>query len=119
MNKFNLDINKKNFEKKVLEIQNNEGSNTLVVNTIDKKIQHCNIYASFLDICKEYNVEFDFFQKENEFIITIIINGYESQSMSYADRDKDISIDLASILYCELSIQIRNEDFIQKINLKG
>jgi hypothetical protein len=37
MNKFNLDINKKNFEKKVLEIQNNEGSNTLVVNTIDKK----------------------------------------------------------------------------------
>jgi hypothetical protein len=39
--------------------------------------------------------------------------------MSYADRDKDISIDLASILYCELSIQIRNKDFIQKINLKG
>jgi hypothetical protein len=119
MNRFNLNINRKNFENRVLEIQNNEGNNVLIVNTIDKKIQHSNIYKSFLEICKEYNVEFNFFQKENEFIITIITNGYESQSMSYADKNKDISIDLASILYRELSIQIRNKDFIQKINLKG
>lgn len=86
------------------------------MNTIGKKIQHYNVYETFLDLCKEYNVEFNFSQIKNAYKVTILSNGYESHSMIYKNKDKDISIDLASILYSQLSIQILNRDFITKMN---
>ncbi|KPH11753.1 hypothetical protein [Chryseobacterium sp. ERMR1:04] len=106
-------INKLTFEQKVLKFQENEGSNDHVVNTIYEKIKNTNVYKSFLEICKDYNIEFKASQNEESYKITIITNGYDSHSMTYDDKYKDISFDLATILYKELSTQIRNKDFIQ------
>lgn len=113
-NPFIPNINKINFENKVLRFQNNEGCNTMVVNTIHAKINTQNVYQSFLSICEEYHINYEAFLIENICKICIMINGYESYTLTYEDKNKDISIELASVLYQQLSIQIRNIDFINK-----
>lgn len=113
-NSFIPNINKINFENKVIKIQNNEGCNTMVVNTIDAKINTQNVYQSFLSICEEYHIYSQAFLIESICTIRIITNGYESLVLTYEDKNKDVSIELASVLYQQLSIQIRNRDFINK-----
>ncbi|WP_295199316.1 hypothetical protein [uncultured Chryseobacterium sp.] len=108
-------INTINFENKILKLLENEGGNTLVINTIQAKIQNQNIYKSFILLCHEYHIYYQAFNLETLYQICIIINGYQSLFLKYKDKNKDISIELASILFSELSIQIRNRNFLDKI----
>ncbi|KFF22451.1 hypothetical protein [Chryseobacterium sp. JM1] len=106
-------INTSSFEELILEKQGNEGNSTLVINTINEKITNTDIYSGFINLCREFNVEVQNFMQD-DFCHVVIINGSGSLSMVYEDPLTDISTDLASILYRELSIQIKNQDFIQK-----
>lgn len=107
-------INTSSFEELILEKQGNEGNSTLVINTIDEKIKNTDIYSGFINLCREFNIEVQNFMQDDFCHVVISINGSGSLSMVYEDPLTDISTDLASILYRELSIQIRNRDFIQK-----
>lgn len=107
-------INTSSFEELILEKQGNEGNSTLVINTIDEKITNTDIYSGFTNLCREFNIEVQNFMQDDFCHVVISINGSGSLSMVYENPLTDISTDLASILYRELSIQIRNRDFIQK-----
>jgi len=107
-------INTSSFEELIVKKQGNEGSSTLVINTIDEKTKYTNIYTGFINLCQEYNIEVQNFMQDNFCHVVISVNGTGSLSMMYENPFTDISIDLASVLYIELSIQIRNRDFIQK-----
>ena len=107
-------INISSFEELILKKQGNEGNSTLVINTIDEKIKNTDIYASFINLCQEFNIEVQNFMQDDFCHVVVSINGISSLSMMYEDPLTDISTDLASVLYRELSIQIKNRDFIQK-----
>ncbi|GEN71954.1 MULTISPECIES: hypothetical protein [Chryseobacterium] len=108
-------INTSSFEELILKKQGNEGNSTLVISTIDEKIKNTDIYAGFINLCQEFNIEVQNFMQDDFCHVVISVNGTGSLSMMYEDPFTDISIDLASVLYRELSIQIKNRDFIQKI----
>ncbi|CEJ67920.1 hypothetical protein BN1195_00202 [Chryseobacterium oranimense G311] len=108
-------INTFNFEELILKKQENEGNSTLVINTIDEKIKNTDVYAGFIKLCQEFNIEVQNFMQDDCCHVVISINGTGSLSMTYEDPLTDISTDLASALHRELSIQIKNRDFIQKI----
>jgi hypothetical protein len=107
-------INISGFEEVILKKQGNEGNNTLVVSVIDESIRGTDIYTGFIHLCRHYNIEVQSFIQDNSCHVTISVNGSGSLSMIYEDESLDISTDLASILYRELAIQIRNRDFIRK-----
>ncbi|MBB6371339.1 hypothetical protein [Chryseobacterium shigense] len=107
-------INISSFEELILKKQGNEGNSTLVVNIIDQGIKNADIYTGLINLCKEFNIEVDSFIQDDLCHVIISVNDTGSLSMVYEDPFTDISIDLASVLYRELSTQIKNRDFIQK-----
>ena len=121
MNNFNPNINRNIFKNKILEIQQNEGNNSTVVNIIEKELTNSKelyFFEQFLNICRKYNISYVSTINEKLFEIIIKTNGYESLKISYKNKDKDISIELAKILYGQLSIQILNKIFVENITNK-
>jgi len=121
MNNFNPNINRNIFKNKILEIQQNEGNNSTVVNIIEKELTNSKelyFFEQFLNICRKYNISYVSTINEKLFEIIIKTNGYESLKISYKNKDKDISIELAKILYGQLSIQILNKIFVDNITNK-
>lgn len=121
MNNFNPNINRNIFKNKILEIQQNEGNNSTVVNIIEKELttsKEIYFFEQFLSICKSYNISYLSTVNEKLFEITIQTNGYESLKISYKNKDKDISVELAKILYRQLSTQIVNKIFVDNIKNK-
>ncbi|MBD8084237.1 hypothetical protein [Chryseobacterium caseinilyticum] len=121
MTNFNPHINRSIFKNEILEIQQNEGNNSTVVNIIEKELPNSKelyFFEQFLNICRKYNISY--VSKVNEKLFEIIIktNGYESLKISYKNKDKDISIELAKILYGQLSIQILNKIFVDNMKNK-
>lgn len=121
MDNFNPHINRNIFKNKILEIQQNEGNNSTVVNIIEKELmtsKELYFFEQFLNICRKYNISYVSTVNEKLFEIIIKTNGYESLKISYKNKDKDISIELAKILYRQLSIQILNKIFVNNITNK-
>lgn len=118
MNNFSPNINKNIFKNKVLEIQQNEGNNSTVVNIIKKELttsKELSFFEQFSNICKRYNITYLTSVNEELFEVIIKTNGYESLKISYKNEDKDISAELATILYKQLSTQILNKIFVDNI----
>ncbi|KQS93966.1 hypothetical protein [Chryseobacterium sp. Leaf394] len=121
MTNFNPNINRSIFKNEILEIQQNEGNNSTVVNIIEKELTNSKelyFFEQFLNICRKYNINYVSTVNENLLEITIKTNGYESLKISYKNKDKDISIELAKILYGQLSIQILNKIFFDNMKNK-
>lgn len=119
---FTPKINRQEFQKTILKFQNNEGANTAIINTIASEIKNAEttvFYDAFITLCKQYHVDVKCYEetKEGQTSCTIIIkkDNYDYYSMSYAARDKDVTLALAAKLYEVLSIQIQNEQFIKSI----
>lgn len=120
--KFIPRIDRKVFKEIIFRIQNNEGNNSNVVNTIAEKIkntQEIYFFDVFINICNEYNVNYRCYKKieANNKIYEVIIsaNNRDHLSITYDDINYDISKDLASKLYNAVGTQIRNEQFIDSI----
>lgn len=119
---FTPKINRQEFQKTILKFQNNEGADTAIINTIASEIKNAEttvFYDAFITLCKQYHVDVKCYEetKEGQTSCTIIIkkDNYDYYSMSYAARDKDVTLALAAKLYEVLSIQIQNEQFIKSI----
>ena len=118
---FNPNINRNTFKNKILEIQQNEGNNSTVVNIIEKELttsKELYFFEQFLNICRKYNISYVSTVNEKLFEVIIKTNGYESLKISYKNKDKDISVEFAKILYRQLFIQILNKIFVDNITNK-
>ncbi|MDF2834352.1 hypothetical protein [Chryseobacterium indoltheticum] len=121
MKNFNPNINRNTFKNKILEIQQNEGNNSTVVNIIEKELttsKELYFFEQFLNICRKYNISYVSTVNEKLFEVIIKTNGYESLKISYKNKDKDISFEFAKILYRQLFIQILNKIFVDNITNK-
>lgn len=121
MKNFNPNIDRSIFKSKILDIQQNEGNNSTVVNIIEKELttsKELYFFEQFLSICKRYDISYISTVNEKLFEVIIKTNGYESLKISYKNKDKDISVELAKILYMELSTQISNKIFVDNIRNK-
>lgn|GEM_PF-3302030 len=121
MKNFNPNINRNTFKNKILEIQQNEGNNSTVVNIIEKELttsKELYFFEQFLNICRKYNISYVSTVNEKLFEVIIKTNGYESLKISYKNKDKDISVEFAKILYRQLFIQILNKIFVDNITNK-
>ena len=122
MSKSKLKIDRTQLKKIILRIQENEGNNGFVVKTIYEELQISNeiyFFEKFLTLCKKYQVEFKENIHLNKSQIIIKTNGYESFKFEYNnDKEKDITEELAKILYSQLSIQILNRRFIDDVKKK-
>jgi hypothetical protein len=119
---FAPNINRKIFADTILQIQDNEGNNVTVVRAIQSKIadyKGAYLYDAFINICKEYKIDFQCYEICNEnlssFKIVTRQNQHEDYTLSYRDRDKDIASDLARQLYSTLAVQILNDTFIKSV----
>ncbi|UUC45185.1 hypothetical protein [Flavobacterium cerinum] len=115
---FSPNINRTLFKEHLLKIQDNEGNNTLVVTTLSKRLESASqlsFFDQFTEICNDYNIAFRFSQSDTSYKISILVNGSESQTFTYQDIEKDITVLLANALYEELAIQILNKVFIQNV----
>lgn len=121
MQKFEPNINKSLFRKRILEIQDNEGNNGSVVRTIKKKLNESNeksFFEDFMSICNEYKVRFYGVETDEEvekYCIIITFNNYDSLEMKYADKHLDISAKLAENLYSQVAIMIKNEEYLRNL----
>ena len=118
---FNPNINRNTFKNKILEIQQNEGNNSTVVNIIEKELttsKELYFFEQFLNICRKYNISYVSTVNEKLFEVIIKTNGYESLKICYKNKDKDISVEFAKILYRQLFIQILNKIFVDNITNK-
>ncbi|WP_452220114.1 hypothetical protein [Lacinutrix salivirga] len=115
-------IDRKVFKEIIFRIQDNEGNNSNVVNTIAEKIkntQEIYFFDVFINICNQYNVSYRSYKeteaKNNIYEVIIIVNNRDHLSITYDDINYDVSKDLASKLYDAVGTQIRNEEFINSV----
>ncbi len=89
MKNFNPNINRNTFKNKILEIQQNEGNNSTVVNIIEKELttsKELYFFEQFLNICRKYNISYVSTVNEKLFEVIIKTNGYESLKISYKNK---------------------------------
>jgi hypothetical protein len=122
MKKFNPKIDHKLFREVVLNKQESLGGNLNVVNTIAEGIKNsseASFITAFLKLCYDFQISYkcteEITQTTAPYHITILVNGRDTYTMTYRDKGKDISAELATKLYSELSIQIRNEEFVEEV----
>jgi hypothetical protein len=118
MYNFNPKIDRSVFKKIILGILENEGNNIFVVKKIKEELQISSeiyFFEQFVKICKKYKIEFKQNINLKTFEVIIITNGYESFKIEYNDKEKDITVELANILYRQLSTQIMNNKYIDDV----
>lgn len=122
MKKFKPKIDHKLFREVVLNKQENLGGNLNVINTIDKGIKNsseASFIHAFLKLCDDFQIRYDCTEENKDstafYHIIILVNGRDTYSMTYRDKGKDISAELATKLYSELSVQIKNKVFIEAV----
>ena len=114
---FNPTINQKAFSTFIIETQQQVANNQTVVNTIADRIGNevsDKTYQAFIDICSDYDVEFTATLKGKKVKVAILANKLETLKMEYDNQDKDISSELAQVLYHQLFSQILNQLFLNE-----
>ncbi len=114
---FNPKINQKAFSTFIIETQQQVANNQTVVNTIADRIGNevsDKTYQAFIDICSDYDVEFTATLKGKKVKVAILANKLETLKMEYDNQDKDISSELAQVLYHQLFSQILNQLFLNE-----
>lgn len=114
---FNPTINQNAFSTFIIETQQQVANNQTVVNTIANKIGNevsDKTYQAFIDICSDYDVEFTATLKGKKVKVAILANKLETLKMEYDDQDRDISTELAQVLYHQLFSQILNQLFLNE-----
>jgi hypothetical protein len=114
------------FKKIILEIHNQEGNIGVARDLMNSKINESGksfTFDVFMSICKNYNLDFKYNQKNEDGIINyeiiIMKSGYNYLTMKYNNEKKDITLDLAKELYSVLKIQLLNEYFIKNVESKN
>ena len=114
---FNPTINQNAFSTFIIETQQQVANNQTVVNTIADRIGNevsDKTFQAFIDICSDYDVEFIATLKGKKVKVAILANKLETLKMEYDDQDKDISTELAQVLYHQLFSQILNQLFLNE-----
>lgn len=117
MSDFHPRIDQQQFKDFILKLQNNEGNNVLVVNTINKELQNADglhFFEQFIFVCKKYHIEFFGRCVLNAYEIIVLTNGMESHKFVYHDSEKDITRELSNILYDRLFTQVLNKTFVDE-----
>lgn len=119
---FTPTINQKAFKEMVLQIQDNEGNNPLVVQTIAQKMKltpNAPFLNTFMNVCRSYHIDYQCHETVKAdhpyYEVVIYIHGRKSWEVSYDHINHDISKALAKKLYHALGTEIKNEDFLKDI----
>lgn len=124
MNKeFTPHINQRLFTETIQKIQSSEGNDATVVNVIREHVQKyskLSFQEGFLRVCNAYKIEFttsvECSQNHCIYKVTIEVNGRQLSTMTYQNKNQDISAELATNLFDALAVQIKNEAFINDLN---
>lgn len=124
MEKFIPNINRRIFKKCILEIQQNEGNNAEVIKIIESKLKdeiESAFYNLFLKICSDYGIGFYSFKDtgnpENEYVVIVTCDGYDSYEMRYKEIGKEIGQELAETMYTSVAVKIKNEIYFRELNI--
>jgi hypothetical protein len=115
-------INRNVFTNAILQLQENEGNDIAIAKTIESKLNHYkgfSFYDAFMLICNEYKIDCKCYEVNDgnlsSFKIIIRQNVHDIYAMSYQERNKDVTMDLAGTLYNMLAVEIQNEAFIKSV----
>lgn len=125
MKAFSPKINRTFFKEQILDLQGAEGNKIEIVKRIQTEINHSTelgFFELFIKICNNHNIIFNAFQEQKDngeiFKIVLTKNGHDLYTMTYKDKNKDITVELANKLYDALWIQINNKVFIEQVKGK-
>lgn len=75
-------------------------------------------YNTFMDICRQHNISYVSYEEGQDSVvykIVIVVNGRESQVLSYKGKERKITAELAYALYEALVTQVHNNLFIDDV----
>ena len=112
-------VDRSQFKERILSIQDQEGNNSRVVSIVRSKLAGYSglyFFEAFLSVCSEYRIDYvGSMTIESNHRVDIRLSGNIYSSISYTDQDRDISSELAEGLYQILSIQIKNQLFVDEV----
>jgi len=115
---FSPEINRTRFKQAILGRWDKEGNFGWPVLEIKELLkQHAlpSFYDTFMAACGACNIEVSSFKEDNGYKVLLLANGREAYSVTYQDKNKDITVDMADKLYELLSVQLLNERFIEAV----
>lgn len=118
MKLFSPKINRASFKERILQKQENEGNNGLVVKHIQIALDTSNevaFFDRFINICNDYHITIKSYRENEEYNIVLYKNGYDSYSLKYDNKNKDITIELANTLYKMLWEQVYLQLYVKNI----
>jgi len=115
---FSPKINRTSFKQAVLshwDKEGNFGRPVLEIKELLKRHAVPSFYDIFMAACGACNIQVSAFKEDNVYKVLLLANGREAYAVTYQDKNKDITVDMADKLYELLSVQLLNERFIEAV----
>ncbi len=112
-------INRTTFKERVLQKQENEGNNGTVVKHINIALdasQEVSFFDNFIKVCNSHHITIKSYYENEVYNVTLYKNEYDSYSLKYDDKNKDITMELANTLYKMLWEQVYLQLYVNNID---